>query len=95
MLLRSFAALLLVAAPALSEVRPVLVVDENGGGDFVLLQQAVAAAQDGDTILVRSGTYDDLVLQNLSVTVLADEGADVFVQSVRISGLAASKRTVF
>ncbi len=34
-----------------------IVVDQSGGGDFSTITEAVAAAQDGDTILVRPGRY--------------------------------------
>ena len=33
----------------------VLIVDQNGGGDFTGIQSALDAAQDGDTVLVMPG----------------------------------------
>jgi hypothetical protein len=49
------ALLTLLATPALHA--GVLVVDAAGKGDFTMVSAAVAAAADGDTILVHSGDY--------------------------------------
>jgi len=38
----------------------VLRVEQNGTGDFVLIQDAVNAAADGDTILIGPGRYEDI-----------------------------------
>lgn len=35
----------------------VIIVDVNGGGDYTSVVQAVASAQEGDTVIVKPGTY--------------------------------------
>ncbi len=37
-------------------------VDDSGGADFTTIQAAVNAATDGDTIIVRDGTYPENVV---------------------------------
>lgn len=37
-------------------------VDASGGGDFLTIQDALTAASDGDTIVVRDGTYTENIL---------------------------------
>ena len=55
--MRLFALSIFLAAAARASTAGVLVVAANGSGNFLDLQPAVDAAQDGDVILVRSGTY--------------------------------------
>ncbi len=65
----------IVAAPARADV---IVVDEAGGGDFTQLPAALAAAVDGDVLLVRSGTYlgwTGLPAPAKSLTLVADSPA--------------------
>lgn len=38
-----------------------IIVDQDGAGDFTAISDAVAAAEDGDEILVRPGTYTETV----------------------------------
>jgi hypothetical protein len=59
----------------------VWIVDENQGPgfDFVHIHDAVFAAADGDTVLVRSGGYAPFLIEGKSVDVLADAGAQVNV----------------
>lgn len=55
------------------------VVDANGraGSQFTELAAAVASADDGDAILLRPGTYQGFELQNKSVSIFAEVGAQV------------------
>jgi len=54
----------------------VITVDDSGGADFTSIQAAVDAADDGDTIEVRSGTYVENVDVGKRIT-LRGEGASV------------------
>lgn len=38
-----------------------VVVDANGNGDFTTIASAIDATSDGDTIIVNSGTYDEII----------------------------------
>jgi len=42
------------------------------GGDFSTITEAVAAAEDGDTILIRPGTYTESVVIDKDITVMGD-----------------------
>ena len=67
----------------------VLVVDASGGGDHTSIQVAIDVAVDGDTILVKSGTYENFRIDDKTVAVVADTGAHVNVtNTVRIENLA-------
>jgi len=43
-------------------------VDDDGGADFIRIQDAIDNASDGDTILVHSGVYYENVVVDKSVT---------------------------
>jgi pectin methylesterase-like acyl-CoA thioesterase len=60
---------LALSAAALADVH---VVDASGGGDFTTLQAAVNAAADGDTLLVRSGSYDGFLLTGKGLSIVAE-----------------------
>ncbi len=65
---------------SLSASADVLVVDEQGGpGTFPGIQGAVYAANEGDTILVRSGTYLDFTVDGKSLTIVAEDEAEVLI----------------
>jgi parallel beta-helix repeat protein len=50
-------------------------VDDSGGADFSTIQDAVNASADGDTIIVRDGTYSENVLVNKSLTIQSENGS--------------------
>lgn len=100
--------LTLLLAPAAADV---LVVDPAGGpgADFTVVQQAADAASDGDTLLLRPGTYQAAVTPSLrvvgkSLTVVADGPSVRFVRgiagslfptaNVAVEGLPAGGRVV-
>jgi len=54
----------------------------TAGADFAQIHEAVAAAADGDVILVRTGTfYDGFTIDGKSLSVVALEGAHVPIRS--------------
>jgi len=84
----------LLLVPSFADV---VVVDVSGAGDFIDLTSAVTAANPGDVLLMKSGTYptaDPLVLPNMSLAIVADTGADVTVGELASTGLSAGSRLV-
>jgi len=69
------------------------------GADFEQIHEALAAAVDGDTLLVASGTYEGFIVDGLSVSIVADSGETALIdgpvvirnlgvgQSVLLAGL--------
>lgn len=49
-----------------------IVVDQSGGGNYTTITEAVAAAEDGDEILVRPGSYVEAVVIEADITVRGD-----------------------
>ncbi|HZL98905.1 MAG TPA: hypothetical protein VFD43_01520 [Planctomycetota bacterium] len=91
----SLAAALLLAAPAAADV---LVVDAAGGGEYTSLVEALAAAQDGDTLLLRPGDYtalfQEFVITDRSLTLAADGTGDVQIGGLRVVQNVAGMRVV-
>jgi hypothetical protein len=75
---RSLALLVVLAAVARADV---LVVDPGGGQGAPLLTAALAAAQPGDIVLLRTGTYTQATpwLVDRGLTLQADAGHDVLL----------------
>ena len=70
---RFLLALLLALSPfAATASADALTVDDDGPADFVLLQDAVDAAVEGDLILVRPGSYGFTVVDGKSLTLQVD-----------------------
>jgi hypothetical protein len=67
---------LALAVPAARAQGAVLVVD-GVNGPFLTVQAAIAAAADGDTILVHAGYYEAPQVVGRSLTIAAEEGASV------------------
>ncbi len=67
----------------------VIVVDAAGGGSFTQIQQAINAAVDGDTILVKPGSYAGFSIDGKALTVVGDVGTrPTIFQSVSVVNLA-------
>ena len=89
----SLASLVGFAAPAAAG--NVLVVDAGGGGAFTDIQPAVDAAVDGDTILVKTGTYGAFAVADKALAIVGDTGAVVEIGgAVRVYNLSAGKTVV-
>lgn len=77
----------------------VLVVDASGGGEYTSLVDALAAAQDGDTLLVRPGDYTgffqpDFVITDRSLTIAGDGTGEVQVGALKVVQPTPGKRVV-
>lgn len=59
----------------------VIVVNTAGGADFTAIQPAIDAASDGDTILVKTGSYAGFTIDGKGVVVVEDASANVQIQS--------------
>ena len=49
-----------------------IVVDQSGGGTTTTITEAVAMAEDGDTVLVRPGTYVEAVIIEKDISLIGD-----------------------
>lgn len=63
--------LLAVFSSSTTSQSRVWIVDDDATADFTEIYQAVAAAADGDTVLVNAGTYDGFAITGKSLTVQA------------------------
>ena len=73
----------------------VLVVDDGGGADFTAIQDAVAAAAEGGTVLVKAGSYDGVAIDGKALTVVAEAGQAVQLGgAVTVTNLAAGQTVV-
>ncbi len=77
---RLIACLALAAGTPLASAQSVFVVDATGGADFLTIREGVLAAMDGDTLLVRSGSYGPVTINGKGLSIIADRGAQVLVQ---------------
>jgi len=94
MLLRSLVTLSVTAAAlAGTGLAGTLTVDDDGDADFAQISDAIAAAANGDLILVSPGSYEDFTLGK--GLVILGVGPGVLVGSgSRIDGIPASRRAV-
>ena len=88
----SVCALTLFASQGLASAQAVHVVDKRGaaGSQFTSINAAVAAASEGDMIVVRQGGYDeDVVIDGIGLRIQADQGSGAYVDKLRVRNLAA------
>jgi len=80
------------------------VVDDSGGADFTTIQAAVNAAAEGDTIIVKDGSYSDSVDIGKRLTIQSENGPEsVIVQApisvtanfVNLTGFTTTDITVY
>jgi parallel beta-helix repeat protein len=101
-------ALLFEALPAQAQASTTWYVDDSGGADFTTIQDAVNISNDGDTIIVRDGSYTENVAVDKSITIESENGSaavtvtaagptapvfDVNADGVTIAGFAVSGPT--
>jgi len=60
-------------------------VDGSGGADFTSIQAAVTAASDGDTIMVKDGTYTENVVVDKSLVIQSENGADLTIVQAAVT----------
>ena len=65
------------------------VVDPDGSADFTTIGQAVDVAVDGDTVLVRPGTYEEDLVLRADITVRGDGPRDAVVINAPGEGIRA------
>ena len=63
-------------APPAPKARTWIVDPTPGRGDFTLIQPAIDAAADGDTVVVREGEYRESLRLSKSIALLGEGGAD-------------------
>lgn len=94
-ILSAFVFVILAIHTGAANAQQVWVVDAAGGAgsNYTDIPPAIAAAVDGDTLLVRSGTYSPFAILQKALVVTADAGQAVSVQgTVTISNLTAAQR---
>ncbi|MFH2003009.1 MAG: hypothetical protein ABIK28_25305 [Planctomycetota bacterium] len=79
---------------ALSPASPARVWTVGPGGDFAQIQEAVDAAAHGDEILVASGSYSHVVIDDKSLGITADTGVSITLLSGMVVKNLASNHTV-
>ncbi len=61
-------------------VNDIIYVDDDGGADFVSIQDAVDAASSGDTIFVHAGFYNETVMINASLTLIGEDKHSTIIE---------------
>ena len=73
----------------------VVVVDAGGAGQYTQIQAAVTAAQDGDTILVKPGSYSAFTIDDKSLSIVGDSATPINVSgTIVVKNLAATRSAV-
>jgi len=68
-----------IAGSRLLAAEGTIVVDQSGNGTTTTITEAVAMAEDGDTILVRPGTYTEAIVIDNDITIIGDGPRDEIV----------------
>lgn len=55
------------------------IVDDDGPADFHTIQEAITASSDGDTILVRNGTYTENLIINKKVSLIGEDKTSTII----------------
>ena len=96
MLVASFSFALVSHVASFGPSGDVLVVDDDGGPgvDFAQIHEAVAAAADGDVVLVREGVYAAFVLAGKGLVILRDGPGIAKVSTPIVGELLEGQRVV-
>ena len=81
-----------VAAPDGSAGSSTRIVAADGSGEFASIGAAVAAANDGDTIVVRPGTYMESVTVDKDLTIMGDPDGTGTIVRIPWDGVRSSRR---
>jgi hypothetical protein len=79
----------LAPSVALAQGKVWTVAPGGAGADFALVSSAVAAAADGDFVLVKAGSYADSFVVQRPITIQAERDAVVSVSHVEVSNLVS------
>ena len=71
-----------------------IIVDQSGNGTTTTIAAAVEMAQDGDTILVRPGTYVEAVVIDKDITLSGDGERDLIVIEAPVGGPVSNTGTM-
>ncbi|MFT5079421.1 MAG: hypothetical protein ACI84E_000060 [Planctomycetota bacterium] len=91
---RMLFAIVLIASSALAQTVITVDAKQGIGSDFADLQAAVAAAVDGDVLLVRAGVYAGLDINGKSLVVVAEEQDTPHILGASIRNLAVDQDVV-
>ena len=78
---------LICLLPVFTSQATIITVDDNGSADFDNIQDAIKSSEHGDTIIVKTGTYNQTIsFNNKAVTLTSEDPDDPnIVQSTIIS----------
>ncbi|MHC5063357.1 MAG: hypothetical protein ACYTG5_05225 [Planctomycetota bacterium] len=85
--------LALVSLSTIVAQERVFIVDPGNapGTDFTRLDEAINAAGDGDVLILRESSYPATSISGKSISLIAEENADVLLDSIAISDLSADQ----
>lgn len=84
-----------VAGQRLLAAEGEIIVAQDGSGTYETITEAVEAADDGDTILIRPGTYTEAVAIAKDVTVRGDGPTDEIVVTAPADGPTFTASTIY
>jgi len=83
-----FASSLIPYLPAGGGEGRTITVNDSGGADYTSIQDAVDAAEEGDTIRVFEGTYNEVVWINITLDLIGNGSSKSIIDGTGLVGLA-------